>query len=391
MRARDLGIVIGRGRPGPHDAITDVPGVRVGHTTLIDGDGPLVTGRGPVRTGVTVVVPHDGNPWSEPVFAGCHRLNGNGELTGLEWIREAGQLGGAIGLDEHPQRRGGPRRAHRRGRPLGAERRAVLVAAGRGRDMGRQPQRRQRVPRPRRTCRGRARRGVIGAGCRGRGRRRDRDGLPRVQGRDRHGVAGRGRRSRRLDDRGPRAGQLRPAGMAARRRRPGRRGDPDHRARVSVRRVGRGRRGPRPPSALATGLARSPVRSSSWSRRTRHSSPTSALAWPNGPGWVWPGSAAQAATTRAICSSRGPPAIATSRRPRARAKSDRPSTSAWSRTGLIDPLFDATIEATEEAIVNALVAAETMVGRDGVTAHALPHDRLLETMARYGRPARPTG
>jgi D-aminopeptidase len=53
----------------------------------------------------------------------------------------------------------------------------------------------------------------------------------------------------------------------------------------------------------------------------------------------------------------------------------------------IGPLFDATIEATEEAIVNALVAAETMTGRDGITAHALPHDRLLETMARFGRPA----
>ena len=56
----------------------------------------------------------------------------------------------------------------------------------------------------------------------------------------------------------------------------------------------------------------------------------------------------------------------------------------------MDPLFDATIEATEESIVNALVAAETMVGRDGVTAHALPHDRLLETMARFGRPASPS-
>jgi D-aminopeptidase len=56
----------------------------------------------------------------------------------------------------------------------------------------------------------------------------------------------------------------------------------------------------------------------------------------------------------------------------------------------IGPLFDATIEATEEAIVNALVGADTMTGRDGITAHALPHDRLLDTMARFGRPARPT-
>ena len=91
MRARELGIVIGRGRPGPANAITDVDGVQVGHTTLIRGDGPLVVGTGPVRTGVTVVLPHEGIG-DEPVFAGCHRLNGNGELTGLEWIRECGML-----------------------------------------------------------------------------------------------------------------------------------------------------------------------------------------------------------------------------------------------------------------------------------------------------------
>jgi len=98
LRARELGLVIGRLPPGPLDAISDVSGVRVGHTTLIAGDGPLVVGRGPVRTGVTVVLPHGGDVWTEPVFAGCHRLNGNGELTGLEWIREAGQLGGAVGI-----------------------------------------------------------------------------------------------------------------------------------------------------------------------------------------------------------------------------------------------------------------------------------------------------
>jgi D-aminopeptidase len=98
MRARDLGIRIGRMEPGELDAITDVGGVRVGHTTLISGDGPLRPGEGPVRTGVTVVLPHDGDVWTEPVFAGAHRLNGNGELTGLEWIREAGMLAGAIGI-----------------------------------------------------------------------------------------------------------------------------------------------------------------------------------------------------------------------------------------------------------------------------------------------------
>jgi len=98
MRARDLGIRIGRLEPGEHNAITDVAGVRVGHATLVRGFGPLRVGEGPVRTGVTVIVPHDGDVWTEPIFAGAHRLNGNGELTGLEWIREHGMLGGVIGL-----------------------------------------------------------------------------------------------------------------------------------------------------------------------------------------------------------------------------------------------------------------------------------------------------
>ncbi len=91
-RARDLGIRIGRLTPGPWNAITDVPGVKVGHTTLISGDGPLVVGRGPVRTGVTVILPHEGTLGTDPVFAGAHVLNGNGEMTGLLWIEESGLL-----------------------------------------------------------------------------------------------------------------------------------------------------------------------------------------------------------------------------------------------------------------------------------------------------------
>ena len=98
MRARDHGITLGRLAPGPFNAITDVAGVRVGHTTLIRGEGPRVVGEGPVRTGVTVVVPHDGEPFLEPLFAGCHRLNGNGELTGLEWVRESGLLTSPIAI-----------------------------------------------------------------------------------------------------------------------------------------------------------------------------------------------------------------------------------------------------------------------------------------------------
>jgi D-aminopeptidase len=98
MRARELGITIGTLEPGPHNAITDVAGVRVGFTTLIAGEGPLHTGQGPVRTGVTVIIPHAGNIWKEPLFAGSHRLNGNGEMTGLAWIKESGMLMSPIGL-----------------------------------------------------------------------------------------------------------------------------------------------------------------------------------------------------------------------------------------------------------------------------------------------------
>lgn len=98
MRARELGIQIGDLEPGPLDAITDVAGVKVGHVTLIEGDGALRVGHGPIRTGVSVIVPHDGSVWTEPLFAGAHVLNGNGELTGLEWIRESGMLMSPIAL-----------------------------------------------------------------------------------------------------------------------------------------------------------------------------------------------------------------------------------------------------------------------------------------------------
>jgi D-aminopeptidase len=84
-RARDLGIEIGRLPPGPANALTDVPGVRVGHATLIEGEA--------VRTGVTIVLPPH-----EQCFAGAHRINGNGELTGLEWVRDSGLLTTPVGL-----------------------------------------------------------------------------------------------------------------------------------------------------------------------------------------------------------------------------------------------------------------------------------------------------
>ncbi|HLL51060.1 MAG TPA: P1 family peptidase [Thermomicrobiales bacterium] len=98
QRLRDLGVTIGRMSTGTHNAITDVMGVRVGHTTLISGEGPLEVGKGPVRTGVTVVLPHEGDIGVEPLFAGSHVLNGNGEMTGLLWVKESGMLTSPIAI-----------------------------------------------------------------------------------------------------------------------------------------------------------------------------------------------------------------------------------------------------------------------------------------------------
>lgn len=94
VRARDLGVPFD-GTPGPLDAITDVAGVEVGQVTLISGDGRLVPGQGPVRTGVTAVLPrgaHNG----DPVFGGWFTLNGNGEMTGTTWLEENGFLRGPV-------------------------------------------------------------------------------------------------------------------------------------------------------------------------------------------------------------------------------------------------------------------------------------------------------
>jgi D-aminopeptidase len=97
QRAREMGIVIGRYQPGPLNAITDVAGVKVGQVTLNRGEGALEPGRGPVRTGVTVIVPRD-DVWHEKVPAGSFVLNGTGEMTGLAWVAESGFLEYPIAL-----------------------------------------------------------------------------------------------------------------------------------------------------------------------------------------------------------------------------------------------------------------------------------------------------
>jgi len=93
-RARDLGVPFD-GAPGPQNAITDVPGVLVGHTTLISGEGKLVVGKGPVRTGVTAILPR-GKNFDDAAMAGWWSLNGNGEMTGTTWVEESGFLVGPV-------------------------------------------------------------------------------------------------------------------------------------------------------------------------------------------------------------------------------------------------------------------------------------------------------
>jgi L-aminopeptidase/D-esterase-like protein len=93
-RARDLGVPFD-GTPGPFNAITDVKGVEVGHTTLISGSGPLKVGVGPVRTGVTAIFPR-GKDSLDAVFGGWFTLNGNGEMTGTTWLEESGLLDGPV-------------------------------------------------------------------------------------------------------------------------------------------------------------------------------------------------------------------------------------------------------------------------------------------------------
>ena len=190
------------------NAITDVAGVRVGVTTLIEGDGPLEVGTGPIRTGVTASFPHEGIG-EEPLFAGCHRLNGNGELTGLEWVRESGLLTTPIALT-NTHSVGVVRDAlvafEVRSRPKGPAFWSLPVVGetydGALNDINGQHVRPEhlfaaiesaRRPGPRRQRRG-----------------RHRHDLPRLQGWDRDGVTRRrGRPREQMDRRGSRAGQSR--------------------------------------------------------------------------------------------------------------------------------------------------------------------------------------
>jgi D-aminopeptidase len=371
VRARDLGIVIGSGRPGPLGAITDVPGVRVGHRTLVHGDGPLVRGLGPVRTGVTVIVPHDDDPWTEPVFAGAHQLNGNGELTGLDWIRESGLLSGPIGLtNTHSVGvvRDALVRAQIEGRPPGSVSWALPVVGetwdGRLNDIdGFHVTTDDALAALRSAAPGPVAEGGVGGGT----------GMVCHEFK---GGIGTSSRVVAPELGGWTLGVLVQANYG-------------RRERLSIDGVAVG-------AAIPIDVVPSPARPGS--PRAGSGSIIVILAT-DAP--LLPHQCARVAQRAALGIGRvgGTGATSSGDLILAFATGNRglpdPAPGADSRTTIdglrmvldptLDALFDATIEATEEAIVNALVAAETMIGRDGITAFALPHDRLVAAMAAAGR------
>src|SRR5918996_2549 len=359
-RARDLGIPFD-GEPGPRNAITDVVAVAVGFTTLIAGEGRLEVGKGPVRTGVTAVLPR--GKLDAPVFGGWYALNGNGEVTGTTWIEEAGFLEGPIMITNTHS--------------VGVVRDTVIEWINRNRS----PEPAQRdldwaLPVVAETYDGflndingfhvtkehafaaldSAKSGPVAEGNVGGGTGMM---LHRFKG-------GTGTASRRLaePEGGYTVGVLVQANYGARED-------------LTVAGVPVGRAfldlmpGPGPDMAggscivvVATDAPLLPHQLKRIARRV-----------PLGIG----------RTGGFGANSSGDIFIAFSSANR----------DAWSRSGIapvdmlpndrMDPLLKATVQATEEAVINALVAAETMTGRDGNTAQAIPHDRLREILRRHGR------
>ena len=362
-RARDLGIVVGTGTPGPRNAITDVADVAVGHASLVRGDGPLRVGEGPVRTGVTVVVPQAGGIGRRPVFAGCHRLNGNGEMTGLEWVRESGMLTSPVGLtNTHSVGvvRDALVRAEVARRDPGELFWSLPVVAetwdGVLSDVGGQHVRSEHVDRALASSAA----GPVPEGCVG-------GGTGMVCHAFKGGI---GTASRIADVGGYTVGVLVQANHGRR-----------ERLTVNGAAVGAaiGRDEVPPPlgthqgggSIIVIVATDAPLLPHQCERVAQRSA--LGVARTGGVGEHTSGDLMLAFSTgnRVVASDYGatPPVL---------------QHVAMLSDGYIDRLFDATVEATEEAILNALIAAETMTGRDGLTAHALPHDRLLAELDRAG-------
>jgi D-aminopeptidase len=358
VRARDVPGLSLRGRPGPLNAITDVAGVRVGHATIVRGDGPLAVGEGPVRTGVAVIEPADEPAWRAPLFAGCHRLNGNGELTGLEWVRESGTLTSTIALTNTHS--------------VGVVRDALVRAQARERD----PQELWwSTPVVGETWDGllndvagqhvtaghvdealaAARSGVVAEGNVGGG-----------TGMICHGFKGGiGTASRVVDD-GFTVGVLVQANHG-RRERLTVAGVPVGELIDAPLPAGPGRGGG---SIIVVAATDAPLLPHQCERLAQRAG--LGIARLGAGGEHFSGDLFLAFAT----GNRGLPASDYGASPPLTVPLQMLS------DGHITPLFDAVADATEEAILNALLAAETMTGRDGITAHALEAEALAEALAR---------
>ncbi len=352
-------------------------GVTVGHTTLISGDGPLVVGEGPVRTGVTVVCPRAAASLREPVFAGCHRLNGNGELTGLEWIRESGTLSGPVAITNTHS--------------VGTVRDALVAVSVDDADPSNSF---WALPVVGETFDGvlndingfhvtaeHVRQALTSA-----------SGGPVTEGAVGGGTGmichefkgGIGTASRAIpaDVGGYTVGALVQANYGKR-----------DWLRIDGVRVGeaiptsevpspweqvQAKAGRTPPpgsgSIIVVVATDAPLLPHQCERLAQRAG--LGIARMGGTGGHTSGDLFIAfATGNQLPSGSGSDAAPVRGTYDVKAVGDI----------VIDRLFDATIEATEEAIVNALVAAETMIGRDGITAHALPHERVREVLAAAGR------
>jgi D-aminopeptidase len=347
-RARDIGIEIGRLAPGEHNAITDVPGVEVGHATLVEGDR--------VRTGVTVVLPSR-EIWTRPVFAAPHRLNGNGEMTGLEWVRESGTLTTPVGLtNTHSVGvvRDALVRAHVAARPAETLFWSLPVVGetydGLLNDVNGHHVRAEHVEQALAAAAG----GPVAEGNVGSG-----------TGMICHGFKGGIGTSSRLVE-GHTVGVLVQANHGRR-----------ERLRVDGVAVGEALadvpRPVRPELAgagsiivlVATDAPLLPHQCARLAQRAGLGIARTGGVGENDSGDIFLAFATGNAGLRAeALGAEAPHAIELRMLPNER----------------ITPLFDAVVDATEEAIVNVLLAAETMTGRDGVTAHALPAERLAELL-----------
>ncbi|WP_426244677.1 P1 family peptidase [Nocardioides sp. LHG3406-4] len=373
VRARELGITVGVGRPGPNNCITDVAGVRVGHSTVTRGEGPLERGRGPVRTGVTVVLPHQDGVWNHQVPAGYHSLNGNGEMTGLHWIRECGTLRSPIGLtnthsvgvvrDTLAEVEVTDRDAHDVywSLPVVAETWDGLLNDTNGFHVRPEHVREALAD----ATRDPAVRAPIAEGNVGSG-----------TGMVSHGFKGGiGTASRVVGEDGFTVGVLVQANHGWRSRLAingapvGRMIGPDEVPLPQVPGLDAGQEGGG--SVIVIVATDAPLLPHQCRRLAQRAS--LGIARTGGAGEHASGDLFLAFATgnRIETSDYGshPP----------RLQEVRMLSEAY-----LDPLFHATIEATEEALVNCLVAAETMTGRDGVTVHALPHDRLVQALDRFG-------